>query len=240
MAWTERFSICLCQERVRPAEVSYRQKKLKDKETEKYIYLFISTMIENNNCPKLSIKTNIYVSPSSHFCWKFRHLFLKVRPKFNDPRFSFYFSYQNANAEFQGTTKGQAILKLFDKLVKPALPRFFKCPEGFDQQPFLALPSYSFVVRASNNLKKAKFCYFSETTCIFVKMFLLPFISIPGSYVFYYRHSAYPFDYSRFQLNFRVGRDFMLYVEGRHLFDRCSPFIKFRVRLHTHYMNIFT
>ena len=44
------------------------KKKSKDKETEKYIYLFISTMIENNNCPKLSIKTNIYVSPSSHFC----------------------------------------------------------------------------------------------------------------------------------------------------------------------------
>ena len=43
-------------------------KKLKDNETQKYIYLFMSTMKENNNCPKLSIKTNIYVSPSSHFC----------------------------------------------------------------------------------------------------------------------------------------------------------------------------
>ena len=56
-------------------------------------------MIENNNCPKLSIKTNIYVSPSSHFYGEFRHLFLKVRPKFNDPRFSFYFSCRNTNAE---------------------------------------------------------------------------------------------------------------------------------------------
>ena len=81
-------------------------------------------MIENNNCPKLSIKTNIYVSPSSHFCGKFGHLLLKVRPKFNDPRFSFYFCYRNTNAELQGTTKSQAVLKLFDKLVKPALPRF--------------------------------------------------------------------------------------------------------------------
>ena len=71
-------------------------------------------------------------------------------------------------------------------------------------------------------------------------MFLLPFISIPESYVFYYRRSAYLFDYLRFQLNFRVSRDFMLSVEGGHLFDRCSPFIRFRVRLHTHYLNIFT
>lgn len=43
-------------------------KNLKDKETQKYIYLFISKMKENSNCPKLSIKTNIDVSPSSHFC----------------------------------------------------------------------------------------------------------------------------------------------------------------------------
>ena len=93
---------------------------------------------------------------------------------------------------------------------------------------------------ASNILKKAKFCYFSERTSIFVKMFLLPFISTPESYVLYYRRSAYPFDYSRFQLNFGVGRDFILSVERGHLFDRCSPFIRFRVRLYTHYMNIFT
>ena len=100
MAWAERFSIYLCWERVRPVgRCLVDKKKLKDKETEKYIYLFISTMIENNNCPNLSIKTNIYVSPSSHFCGKFGHVLLKVRPKFNDPRFSFYFSYRNTNAE---------------------------------------------------------------------------------------------------------------------------------------------
>ena len=58
-------------------------------------------------------------------------------------------------------------------------------------------------------------------------MFLLSLISTPESYVFYYRRSAYPFDYSRFQLNFRVSRDFILSVEGRHLFDRCSPFSPF-------------